>query len=270
MMRKLNDALLFMILLVTAASLFAAEAYSQQVSPAGRGMKAAHPWNLSVGAGMDYWSGDWGAGDINRGGATAWASTTIWHCLGINTEGHSMILAGNQKASNYKLFVGEAGLMCTVGAWDRFKPIYKGELGIASLTQPGNGTGRLHSTYTTGSVGGGVEIHTAGHWWTRVEYTYDALPNFHSSITNQNHTLNPRGISIGVTYRFGASKTRYSIPVVVMDQETQNLPGPYTANQRPVTRPNAPAPAIVPETPAPQANMPAPAPAPGTPAPKAD
>src|SRR4051812_28172388 len=135
-------------------------------------------------------------------------------------------------------------------------------------------------------MGGGVEFHMREQWWTRVEYTYDALPNFHSSISNQNHTLNPRGVSIGVTYRFGgAPKIRFPEPVAV-DQETQNLPGPYTANRRPVTKPNnapapdtvpgtpvakanAPAPATAPGTPAPQASMPAPAPAPGT-VPKAD
>jgi len=285
-MPKPNTALVFIILLVTAASLFAAEAYSQPVAPAGRGMKAARSRNLSVGAGMDYWSGDWGAGDINRWGGTAWASTTLWHCLGLNAEGHSMILAGNQKASNYKLFVGEGGLICTLGAWARVQPILKAELGFASLTQPGNGTDHLHSTYGTWSIGGGAEFRMRENWWTRVEYTYDALPNFHSSITNKNHTLNPRGISIGVTYRFGARKTRFPEPVVV-DQETQNLPGPYTANQRSVTKPNnapapdtvsrtpvitpdVPAPATVPGTPAPQANMPAPATAPGTSAHKAD
>jgi polysaccharide biosynthesis/export protein len=287
MMQKPNGALLFMMLLVTAASFFAAEAYSQPVSPAGRGGKAAHSWNLSVGGGMDYWSGDWGKADINRGGATAWASTTIWHCLGINAEGHSMILGGNEKASNYKLFVGEAGLICTVGAWDRIQPLYKAELGFASLTQPGNGTGHLHSTYGTWSVGGGVEFQMREHWWTRVEYTYDAITNFHSSISNQNHNLDPRGIAIGLTYRFGAPKDRFPEPVVVADQDTRNLPGPYTANRRSETNPNpapppetatvtpapqanVPAPAPAPETPAPQANVPAPAPAPETPAPQAN
>ena len=63
---------------------------------------------------------------------------------------------------------------------------YKGEVGFASLTQPGNGTGQLHSNYSTWAVGGGFEYHTWGHWWTRVDYTYEAIPNFHSSITNQN------------------------------------------------------------------------------------
>jgi hypothetical protein len=133
----------------------------------------------------------------------------MWHCLGINVEGHSMILGGNSLASNYKLFVGEGGLICTMGYWGRLQPIYKGELGFASLSQPGNGTGHFHSNYSTWSLGGGLEYHTWGHWWTRVDYTYEAIPNFHSSITNQYHTLNPRGIAFGETYRFGPSGTRF-------------------------------------------------------------
>jgi hypothetical protein len=196
-------------LALVVAVLLASMASLAQVVPAGRSGKAL-PVNLSVGAGMDYWSGDYGPGNVKRWGPTAWATATIWHCLGINAEGHSMIVGGNQqKASNYKLFVGEGGLMCTMGYWGRFQPIYKGELGFASLTQPGNGTGHLHSTYSTWSIGGGAEYHMWGHWWTRVDYTYEAIPNFHSSITNQNHTLNPRGISFGETYRFGEAGTRF-------------------------------------------------------------
>jgi polysaccharide biosynthesis/export protein len=264
MIRKPN-ALLFMMLLVTAASLFAAEAYSQ-VQAAGKGVsRPVHHAIFSVGAGMDYWSGDWRAGDINRYGSTVWASTTIWHCLGINAEGHSMIVGGNRNASNYKLFVGDGGLICTFGAWDRFKPIAKAELGFASLTQPGNGTGKLHSTYGTWSLGGGVEIHTRGHWWTRAEYTYDGLPKFHSSISNLNHTLNPRGISVGLTYRFGARETISFPEPVVFDQETENLPGPYTANRTPVSKPNAPAPDTATGTPVARPNVPAPATATGAP-----
>lgn len=53
--------------------------------------------------------------------------------------------------------------MCTTGYWGRFQPISKGELGLASLTTGGNGTGHLHSTYSTWSVEGGVEYHTGGH-----------------------------------------------------------------------------------------------------------
>lgn len=176
-----------------------------QVQPAGRVL----PLNLSAGAGMDYWSGDWGGGDINRWGPTAWATASIWHGLGINAEGHSMILGGNREASNYKLFVGEGGVIYTCDRWGRLQPFFKGELGFASLTQPGNGTGHFHSNYNTWAIGGGVEYHTWVNWWTRVDYTYDAIPNFHSSITNRNSTLNPRGITIGETYRFGRWRTHF-------------------------------------------------------------
>ena len=120
-----------------------------------------------------------------------------------------MIIGGNRLASDYKLFVGQGGLICTMGYWGRFQPIYKGEVGFASLSQPGNGTGHLHSTYSTWSVGGGVEYHTWGQLWTHVEYDYDFFPGFHSTITNQNHSLNPRGFTFGETWRFGPSGTRF-------------------------------------------------------------
>ena len=195
-------------LVVAAAILLVSIPSIAQVEPeATAGRKLPIHW--SAGGGMDYFSGDWGEGDINRWGPAAWGTASIWHCLGLTAEGHSMILGGNDAASHYKLFVGEGGLMCTMGYWGRFQPIYKGELGFASLSQPGNDSGRLHSTYSTWSIGGGVEYHTKGHWWTRVDYTYEAIEDFHSSVSNQNHTLNPRGISFGETYRFGPSGTRF-------------------------------------------------------------
>ena len=194
-------------LAVTVAALLISTPCVAQVPPAARTVIPVRV-QLSAGAGMDRWSGDWG-GQVDRWGPTAWVTATMWHCLGLNVEGHSMILGGSPIASHYKLFIGEGGLMCTTGYWGRFQPISKGELGFASLTQPGNGTGHFHSTYATWSVGGGVEYHMKGHWWTRVEYTFDNIPHFHSAATNQNHTLNPRGISFGATYRFGESGTRF-------------------------------------------------------------
>jgi opacity protein-like surface antigen len=89
-----------------------------------------------------------------------------------------------------------------------FLPIFKAEAGFASLSQPGNNTAHFHATYATWAVGGGGEYHMWGHWWTRVDYTYENLPNF-QGITKQLHTLNPRGISFGATYRFGASGTHF-------------------------------------------------------------
>ena len=207
-MNRVGDKNMIAKLLVAVAVFFASISSLAQVQPAGTKAKVL-PVNWSAGAGMDFWSGDWRNGDINRWGPSVWATATIGHCLGINAESHSMIIGGNQNTTNYKLFVGEGGLMCTMGYWGRLQPIFKGELGFASLSQPGNGTGHLHSTYGTWAVGGGFEYHIWGHWWTRVDYTYDALMNFHSSITNQNHTLNPRGIAFGPTYRFGASGTRF-------------------------------------------------------------
>jgi opacity protein-like surface antigen len=195
-------------LLAAVAVLLVSISCLAQVQPAAGGGKLAPGINWSAGGGMDYFSGDFQKGDINRWGPAAWVTATMWHCLGINIEGHSMIVGGNSNASNYKFFVGEGGVMCTMGYWGRLQPIFKGQMGYASLTKPPGHT-PLHSNYWTWSVGGGLEYHLAGHWWTRVDYTYEALPDFYSDISKQHHTLNPRGISFGATYRFGAAGTRF-------------------------------------------------------------
>jgi opacity protein-like surface antigen len=167
------------------------------------------PLATSLGVGMNYWSGDWGSGDINRWGPSAWGTVTVWHDLSVIAEGHSMIVGGNQLASNYKYFTGGGGLIYTSDYWGRFQPFVKAEAGYASLSHPSNFSGHLHDTRNIWTLGGGVEYHTKGQFWTRVGYSYDFFPDFHSSVTNQSHTLNPRGFTFGETYRFGPSGSRF-------------------------------------------------------------
>ena len=165
--------------------------------------------STSLGGGMDYMSGDWQNGKVNRWGPAAWATVSIWHDLGIIAESHSMIVGGNEVASNYKYFTGGGGLIYTSGYWGRFQPFAKGEAGYASLSHTPNGTGHLHHTSHIWTLGFGVEYHTWGNLWTRVEYNYDYFPDFHDVITNTTNALNPRGITFGATYRFGPSGTRF-------------------------------------------------------------
>jgi opacity protein-like surface antigen len=187
------------LLVAIAVSFFSLSCDAQAVP------EVVHPQlSTSAGVGMDYWSGDWGKGDINRWGPSAWATLTIWHDLSVIAEGHSMIVGGNQAASNYKYFTGGGGLIYTSDYWGRFQPFFKGEAGFASLSHPPNLSGHLHDSRHIWTVGGGVEYHTTGKWWTRVEYSYDFFPDFHGT-TSQNHYLNPRGFTFGETYRFGKS-----------------------------------------------------------------
>lgn len=167
------------------------------------------PVNLSAGAGMDYWSGNWGGGNINRWGPTVWVTDSIWHGLGINAEGHSMNTGGDSLASSYKLYIAEGGLIYTYQQWNRIQPYAKAELGFGSLSYPGNGTYQSHVTSNTWALGGGLEYHTWGPLWTRVDYTYDAIPHFHSSISGAYHTLDPQGVAFGETFRFGQTSSRY-------------------------------------------------------------
>jgi len=183
------------LLLVMAALTFSMSCPAQ-VAPAAERSQL----HLSVGGGIDYWRGDWGA--IARFGPSAWASADLWHGLGINVEGHSMIFGGTN-SSQYKYFVGEGGLMYTYHHWRMFRPYGKAELGFASLSWPHKAIATYsHDTRTTWALGGGFEYHVWRRIWTRVDYTYDGFPDLYSPVTGQHHTLDPAGVTVGASYHF--------------------------------------------------------------------
>jgi len=150
--------------------------------------------HLKVGAGIDYWSMDYAK--ERKFGPSAWAGAELWRGLGVQAEMHSLVGGGNLQ--HFKYIVGEGGPIYTFHRWRRIQPYGKAELGFASLdtTQPGE----LHSTHATWALGGGFEYHSWRRIWTRVDYTYDGYPQFYSTNTNQSHTLNPAGITVGFTY----------------------------------------------------------------------
>jgi opacity protein-like surface antigen len=184
-------------LLVFIAALVLSVPCLGQVAPAAQGSQA----NFSVGGGFDYWQGDWNG--VTRFGPSAWFSTEIWHGIGINMEGHSMILGGGPPSPRYKYWVGEGGVMYTNHHFKRISPYAKAEEGFASLSFPHKPTSTYtHDTRTTWALGGGVELKVWKHLWTRVDYTYDGFPDFLSPVTEQHHTLNPNGFAFGPTYHF--------------------------------------------------------------------
>ena len=163
----------------------------------------------ALGGGFNYSSADWGAADINRFGPNVWAQVTIWHDLSLIAEGHSMIWGGNKYAPLFKYYAAGGGLIYTSGYYGRFQPLLKAEAGFGSLTHPDNFSGHFHDTRNIWVLGGGFEYHTWRSLWTRAEYDYEFFPDFHSSITGHNPALNPRGIIIGETWRFGPSGSHY-------------------------------------------------------------
>ena len=150
--------------------------------------------HLKVGAGIDYWSLDYSKG--RKFGPAAWVGVDLWHGLGVQTEMHSLLAGGD--LPRFRYIVGEGGPVYTVHHWRKVEPYAKGELGFGSLdtSQPG----ALHSTHWTWAVGGGVEYRTWRRLWTRADYTYDGYPDFFSTNTHQYHTLNPAGVTVGLTY----------------------------------------------------------------------
>jgi opacity protein-like surface antigen len=194
-------------LLIAIALCVVSVSCEAQVVPAAGTTHA--PLSGSINVGMDYWSGDWGRGNINRWGPTVSGTATVWHDFSVIAEGRSMIWGGNQFAQNFKYVEGSGGIVWISDYFGRFQPLIKAEAGIGSLTHPPNGSGRAHETSNTWTLGGGFEYHTHGRLWTRVEYDYDYFTNFYSSLSGQFHTLNPRGITFGETYRFGRAGARY-------------------------------------------------------------
>jgi hypothetical protein len=192
------------LLIRTAACILSVSCAAQVVSP------TTHPpLSASVGAGANYWSGDWGTADINRWGPSAWATVTLWHDVSLIAEGHSMLIGGNDLASQFKYVDAGGGVIWISDYFGRFQPLLKAEAGIGSLSHPENGSGHFHQTSNTWTLGGGAEYHLRGRAWAHVEYDYDFFTNFHSFATNQNHSLNPRGLVFGMAYRFGRNGDRF-------------------------------------------------------------
>ena len=186
-----------------------------QVAPA---VNQKPPLGTSLGVAMNYWSADWGSAKVNRWGPSASGTVTIWHDWSVIAEGRALIWGGNSFAngrggtlptSAFKYYSGAGGVLFTSGYWGRLQPLLKAEVGHASMSHPSNLSGHLHDTSTIYTLGGGFDYHTHGNLWTRFEYNYDFFPNFQSYIDHKNHGLNPRGITFGMTYRFGAWGSRF-------------------------------------------------------------
>src|SRR5580698_4574113 len=184
-------------LLVLLGALIFSTASLAQVAPAGENNRI----NLSAGGGMDFMWGDWGNA-IYRLGPSAWVSAEIWRGIGVNVEGHSMILTGPYPSAQFKYFSGQGGAMYTYHHWRKIRPFAKAEIGYASLTFPSTGLPYVHQDERIWEFGGGAEYRTWKRLWTRVDYSYDFFPNFYSPVTGEFHTLNPKGFAFGESYHF--------------------------------------------------------------------
>lgn len=158
--------------------------------------------NLALGGGMDFWWGDW-SGAVKRFGPYGFTTLELTHGLGINVDGHSMILGtGGSANDHYKYFVGEGGVIYTIHRWRRVAPLMKAQIGYASLSFPDLGLPYQHTNGRTTSFGLGADLRNSRHVWTRVEYQYSFFPHFYSVNTHTYKDLNPAGISAGVSYHF--------------------------------------------------------------------
>jgi hypothetical protein len=184
-----SKLVLVVVLLIFSSTCFAQVHYA-----------AKRPGNsFSVGAGMDYWSADWA--QTWKYGPAAWASTDLWHGLGLIAEGHGL-MAGGTRIPQWKYFEGGGGAIYTYGRWASYRPFVKAEAGYAGLSFPRYSSTYSHDSRTTYSFGGGLERRTFNHLWIHADYTYDFFPDFFSIQTRKYHTLNPAGLTAGASWHF--------------------------------------------------------------------
>lgn len=151
-----------------------------------------------IGAGLDYWATDYS--NKFKLGPAFFGTAEFWRGLGIIAEGHSLLTSGG--LPNYRYAVGEGGLMYTAHRWSRFTPFIKAEIGFGSLTVPKHADFATHYTRSTFALGAGVEHRLRGLLYARGDYTYEWIPDFVSPLTLQAHSLNPNGITLGMSLHF--------------------------------------------------------------------
>lgn len=185
--------LVAMITLTFSASCLA------QVAPSAR----VYERNISAGAGINFWWGDWG-GAVKRLGPAAWVTADLYHGFGVQIEGHAMNFDGGGGAAElYTYYLGEGGFIYTWHHWNMVRPYAKAEAGFGSLTFPPiTGLSYHHQNSHTWSTGGGVEIQNYKRLWSRIDYEYTFFPHFYSPISGEYHSLNPGGLTFGESYHF--------------------------------------------------------------------
>lgn len=157
---------------------------------------ASHRADFAIGAGVDYWATDYS--HSFKLGPALWGTAEFWHGLGVIAEGHSLLTSGD--LPDYRYAVGEGGLIYTTHRWDRFTPFIKGEAGFGGLTVPRHANLATHYTRTTYAVGAGVEHRLRGPLYARADYTYEWFPDFVSPLTFKAHSLNPNGVTVGMSF----------------------------------------------------------------------
>jgi opacity protein-like surface antigen len=158
---------------------------------------------LTVGVGYSNYATDW-SGRLE--GPALWLDwnfykgPTFLHGLGIEVEARDL----NYGRSTPKLRMDtlSGGVIYTFHS-RRFNPYAKFLVGYGSIDFDVNAPNYSHDTRTLYAPGAGLDYRLFRNVWVRGNYEYQFWPDFFN-----HHTLNPDGLTVGVSYDLGSNGER--------------------------------------------------------------
>ncbi len=165
---------------------------------------------LSVGGGATMMDLDWG--HFRRmEGPTVWIDWNLGHMprsldgLGIELTGHAIDYGKPASIPRMRQDSYGGGAIYTVHHYRNVRPYGKFLIGYGSIDFDSPNPFYKHDTRTIFTAGGGLDYHLAGHLWARGDYEYQFWPHMFQGA----QTLDPQGITLGVTYKFGHRGIQY-------------------------------------------------------------
>ncbi|WP_263357370.1 porin family protein [Acidicapsa ligni] len=161
-----------------------------QVAPAAR----ISGLPLGVGAGLSDYSVDYGPGRRMLG-VSAWADYSLFHGLGIEAEGTSILWDKPSSLPRMKQETIKGGAIYKYHQVFHVRPYVKGLIGLGKIDFPSINPLYTQDTFTMYAIGGGVEYKVWKTLSVRGDYEYQYWSNYQGS-----NYLNPNGFTIGATY----------------------------------------------------------------------
>lgn len=156
---------------------------------------------LTVGVGFSNFDTDWNG---YLSGPMFWVDWNIYQLpaslqgFGIELEGRDLNYVRTGGVPNLRQDTAGGGPIYTVRRYRRFQPYGKFLVSLGSIDFTIQGfPNYTHDTRTVLAPGGGFNYRVLQNVWVRGDYEYQFWPDL-----GHGHTLNPRGVTVGVAYDF--------------------------------------------------------------------
>lgn len=159
---------------------------------------------FTVGAGMSYFSDDWGITNPHQIGINVWADwrfslPSFLDGLGVEFEGRHVDYDTPVGIAGHRMDTALGGPTYQWRKYYRVRPYVKYLIGIGSIDYPAPGLTQTHDTATVFAPAGGADVRVWNRFFVRAEYEYQ----YWHDVFGQPNDLTPNGFSFGAVYDFG-------------------------------------------------------------------